>query len=175
MSVIQRPEKTSVSGRNIGTGAGVYLTNESGTGIFKSISGTAGISIDQSGSGIGISDTVVSICAGSTSITVSTNTVSKIIKISRTARPSVTAVASGIFNVPVNLRYIFVSGTLTANLPSAIGNGGLSFTIKSTGVVPISCTVSAFGGLIDGSNFKYFNQPYTSITLASDDTNWYIV
>lgn len=55
MSVIQRPESTSVSGRNIGPGVSIYERNESGTGIFHSISAGGGITIAKSGSGIEIS------------------------------------------------------------------------------------------------------------------------
>jgi len=45
---------TSVSGKNIGGGVGIYAINESGTGIFRSISGAGVVTVTQSGSGIEI-------------------------------------------------------------------------------------------------------------------------
>ena len=85
---------------------------------------------------------------------------------------STTSVFSGTYNVGSALLN-FVSGTVTASMPSPVGRSGSTFTFKTTGTC--SATLSATVGLIDNQTTQVITTPFVSLTVASDNTNWYIL
>jgi hypothetical protein len=69
---------------------------------------------------------------------------------------------------------VYATSGLTLTLPSAIGNGGILFNIKSG----TSSTVYVSGvssQTIDGQNPFSISTPYQSVTLQSTNSNWIIV
>lgn len=138
-------------------------------------------------------DLNLSVCATSTGTSVSTNETTKIIKVSRnpiTASTNAisagsisvsnilvgnlwlytTTVTSGSYSVTSTVN--FLSGSVTAVLPTPVGKNGTQLLFKTTG--PCSATLSAIAGLIDNSITQVIITPYTSLTVISNNTDWYI-
>jgi hypothetical protein len=69
---------------------------------------------------------------------------------------------------------VYATAGLTLTLPTAVGNGGILFNIKSG----TSSTVYVSGvssQTIDGQNPFSISTPYQSVTLQSTNSNWIIV
>jgi len=69
---------------------------------------------------------------------------------------------------------VYATSGLTLTLPTAVGNGGILFNIKSG----TSSTVYVSGvssQTIDGQNPFSISTPYQSVTLQSTNSNWIIV
>jgi len=66
-------------------------------------------------------------------------------------------------------------GAVTITLPTAVGDTNL-YTIKKTDSSANTVTVVGNGGqTIDASANAIITQQYTSITLKSDNSNWFII
>jgi hypothetical protein len=67
-------------------------------------------------------------------------------------------------------------GAFTANLPTAVGNGGKIFRFKKTDSSTNAVTVDGSGTeTIDGATTFVLNAQYESVTVLSDGTNWLVV
>jgi len=84
-----------------------------------------------------------------------------------------TSIATGqSYNVgPIG--FIFTAGSVTANLPTPAGISGRQYVFKtlSAGNTTISATV----GTIDQATTQIIQFPLISITVVSDNSNWWII
>lgn len=68
------------------------------------------------------------------------------------------------------------SGNLTVNLPTAIGNAGLTFNIRKIDSTANTVTLDGNGSqTIDGSTTKVASTQYSGYTIQSDGANWFII
>jgi hypothetical protein len=68
-----------------------------------------------------------------------------------------------------------VDGAITINLPTVSGNSGLTYTVKKIDSSVNAITVDANGSeLIDGALTQVISSQWTSMTIASDGSAWYI-
>lgn len=70
------------------------------------------------------------------------------------------------------------TGTVTITLPTALMAKKKTFTIKDAGGLAgtNNITIATQGSeKIDGSDIYVINSNYDSITLMSDNTNWYVI
>jgi len=68
------------------------------------------------------------------------------------------------------------SGNVTVTLPSATSFGGYRFYVKRTDGSGNTCTVAGAGGdTIDGQTSISVAAQYTSLTIISDGSAWYII
>lgn len=68
------------------------------------------------------------------------------------------------------------SGTVTITLPTAASFGGYRFYVKRTDGSGNACSVSRSGSdTIDGQTSISLDMQYTSLTLISDGSAWYII
>ena len=74
----------------------------------------------------------------------------------------------------VNTDYIYiVTGTTTLTLPTAFGNKN-SYTVKNIGLGTVTVATS-LSETIDGDSTVTLGTQYTSVSLESNGTNWFIV
>lgn len=75
-----------------------------------------------------------------------------------------------------NTDYVYlVNGSFTITLPSAVGNTN-QYTIKHIGSTSNTVTIASATATIDDSASPItIKVPYTSVTLISDGSNWYII
>lgn len=68
------------------------------------------------------------------------------------------------------------SGLLTLTLPSAIGLNGKQFVIKKVDSTPNAVVLSpVFSQTIDNSSDLTVVDPMVSVTIVSDNSNWWIL
>lgn len=68
------------------------------------------------------------------------------------------------------------SGALTVNLQTAVGRRGLQYHIKKIDSSANTLTIDADGTeTIDGQLTQVLNTQYQSLTIVSDDSNWFII
>ena len=92
----------------------------------------------------------------------------------------VTSVTSTSATLSAANQYVFVdddtaSGAVTINLPTAVGNSAVNYSIKklgTTGNVTIDGNASE---TIDGATTAVLTTQYESITIVSDGTEWHII
>jgi len=61
-------------------------------------------------------------------------------------------------------------------LPTAVGNGGLTFTIKKSGAAGVVTVTTNASETIDGADgYTAIDAQYDFITIVSDNANWHIV
>lgn len=68
---------------------------------------------------------------------------------------------------------VLANGTFTVTLPTAASSVSRIVDVKNTGTGTIS--VGTAGGTIDGSVDLKLTQQYSSVTMVSDGTNWFII
>lgn len=66
---------------------------------------------------------------------------------------------------------VLCNGTFTATLPTPVGNGGLSITVKNVGTGTI--TVATAAATIEGASTMVLNDQYESYEFISDGSVWY--
>ncbi len=69
---------------------------------------------------------------------------------------------------------ILCNGTLTATLPTAVGNKGKTFHFKNIGTLPVTINTS-LGQLLDGASGIKITHRYNSYMIVSDGNNWFVV
>lgn len=83
------------------------------------------------------------------------------------------------YNVSITDHLIFIdtsSGAVEIELPTASGVGGKEYIIKSVGGNNnITITTSVEGETIDGEDSFVIHFNHESITLTSNNTNWFII
>ncbi len=68
------------------------------------------------------------------------------------------------------------SGNVTITMPTASSNSGYRFYVKRIDGSANTCTISRSGSdMIDGQTSFSLDLRYTSLTLVSDGSNWYIL
>jgi hypothetical protein len=68
------------------------------------------------------------------------------------------------------------SGPITVTLPTAVGSKGKMYWVKRINAGGNTVTVAPVGGQkMDGSATKVFGAQWQSITIVSDDANWFII
>lgn len=83
-------------------------------------------------------------------------------------------ITGGDYTVLLSDSFLKVDGTLTINLYSAVGRGGRIIVIKNIGSGAV--TLDPFGSqLIDEDLEKIIILRWTSISLISDNANWFIL
>ena len=73
----------------------------------------------------------------------------------------------------VNRQVNFLSGSVTAILPSPVNNAGLEYTFKT--ISACNVTISASVGLIDYNKTLTITTPLIAFSVISDNSNWYIL
>lgn len=69
-----------------------------------------------------------------------------------------------------------VAGAITITLPTAVGARGRVYTIKKIDVSINDVTVDGNGSqTIDGSTTFVLNEQYESVTIESDNANWWVL
>jgi hypothetical protein len=76
-------------------------------------------------------------------------------------------------NITLTDSIIFASGTITLTMPTAVGIGGRTFTVKNTGVGMITLQ-GTNSQTIDGYTTMTLSEPNTAIDIISNGSNWYI-
>lgn len=91
----------------------------------------------------------------------------------------VTTITSGPYTVLDTDYVILVDATsapITVNLPTAVGRLGRIFNIKRINTNANTVTLDAAGAeLIDATPTKIYTLPFVSLTIYSDDTQWWII
>ena len=68
------------------------------------------------------------------------------------------------------------AASITINLPTAIGRKGKIFQVKKVNANANTVTIDAFGSqTIDGALTQVISTSYASISIYSDNANWWII
>jgi len=78
------------------------------------------------------------------------------------------------FTTTIDNSTIFTSGNATINLVTAVGNGGVEQTIIKTDTGTTTTLVPVSGQTINGNTSMIITTQYTSLSLISDNSNWFI-
>lgn len=70
---------------------------------------------------------------------------------------------------------ILVDATVTITLPTAVGLEGYHFIVKNIHVTGITTIATTGSETIDGQSTKTITNQYTSLTLISNNVNWFIL
>lgn len=155
---------------------GYYATNDNGIQIVMSVGGT--ITSFPNISSLDINNGIFRI-KNNTTVALEADMATGAVSLKGGISLPITGTKTGAYTVLITDYTIIGDATsagFTVTLPTAVGNTGKVFNVKkidSSGNAVTIGTTSA--QTIDGVTTKAISTQYTSITVQSNGTNWYII